>query len=322
METLVINLAGTIITVGVQILVLLLTAPLLQGIIKKIKARWQCRQGPGIFQMYFDLWKYLHKDEVVSEHASWLYRCYPWITFATVLVAGLLVPLLSTHTPLGFAGDILVVIGLLALMRFFTALAGLEGASAFGGMGSSREMALAAVIEPAMLLGFFVIALEVGSTNLGRVVETLNGAGLGAITPAHVLTSLALIVVAIAETGRIPVDNPDTHLELTMIHEGMLLEYSGRSLGLMFWGAAVKQLLILSLLANIFFPWGVPTEWSPLELAWYLPIFLGKVILLGGLLACIETALTKMRFFKVPELLSASFMLSLLGLISLFVVRN
>lgn len=316
------QLAVTLVTAILQLLILLLAAPLVNGIIKKIKARWQCRRGPGILQMYYDLWKFMRKDEVVSEHASWLYRCYPWVTFAAILAAGLLVPLVTTRTPLGFGGDFLLVIGLLALVRFFTALAGLEGASAFGGMGSSREMALSTVIEPAMMLGFFVIALEVQSTNLGRVVETLAGSGLGAISPAYVLTFVALIVVVVAETGRIPVDNPDTHLELTMVHEGMLLEYSGRSLGLMFWGAAMKQLIVLSLLANIFFPWGVPATWSPLEVALAIPVFLFKVILLGALLACIETAFTKMRLFKLPELLGASFMLSLMALVSLFVVRG
>ncbi|MFZ3173106.1 MAG: NADH-quinone oxidoreductase subunit H [Carboxydocellales bacterium] len=316
------NLVITLVTAVLQILLLLLAAPLVNGVIKKVKARWQCRRGPGILQMYYDLWKYLRKDEVVSEHASWLYRCYPWVTFAAILTAGLLIPLVTTRLPLGFGGDLLVVIGLFALIRFFTALAGLEAASAFGGMGSSREMALSTVIEPAMMLGFFVIALEAQSTNLGQIVESLAKAGLGAISPAYLLTFIALMVVVVAETGRVPLDNPDTHLELTMVHEGMLLEYSGRSLGLMFWGAAIKQLLVLSLLANIFFPWGVPATWAPLEILVALPVFLLKVLALGAMLACIETAFAKMRLFKVPELLGASLMLSLMALISLFVVRN
>ncbi|HEX3031902.1 MAG TPA: NADH-quinone oxidoreductase subunit H [Bacillota bacterium] len=311
--------ASVIVQSLIQIIVLVVLAPFLQGVIKKIKARWQCRSGPGIMQSYYDLWKLLRKDEVISEHTSWLFPWYPWITIGGILAVGLLVPVISSTLPLGFAGDLLLVVGLLALVRFVTALAGIEAGSAFGGMGSSREMALAVVIEPAMVLSLLVLAIETKTTNLGQMVDSFAQMGFGVVLPGNIMVFLALLVVVIAETGRIPVDNPDTHLELTMIHEGMLLEYSGRSLGLMFLAAQIKQLVMVTVIMNLFFPWGLAADWQAGSLLGGLVLLLLKVVCFGALLATIETAFNKIRLFRVPELLGASFVLSLLGLMSMLV---
>ena len=215
----------------------MLLAPLLQGLIKKLKARLQNRIGPPLLQSYYEIWKDMKKDAVISEHASWLTRFTPYIAWATIVTAGLLVPNIAIDAPLGFAGDVLMVVYLFGMARFFTALAGLDSGSAFGGMGSSREMAIGAIIEPALLLAIFGSCLAGKTTKIGQIALSVAQQQWDFIDPAYGLAVLAMLVVVLAETGRIPVDNPDTHLELTMIHEAMLLEYSGRYLGLMMWAA-------------------------------------------------------------------------------------
>jgi len=305
-----------------QVAFMLLLAPLLSGIIKKIKAFWQCRRGPGVLQVYYDIFKYLRKDTVVSEHTSWIFLANPYISLGAVLVVATLVPVLAVRAPLGFTGDFILLVYLLAVARFFTALAGLDAGSAFGGMGSSREMAVSAMVEPALVMAFFSVAVRVQSTNLSQVVESLAGKGWQVITPGHLLAIVAFFVVVIAETGRIPVDNPDTHLELTMIHEGMLLEYSGKPLGLLLWAASVKQLLVLTLMANIFFPWGLAEGLNGAEILVSLIVYLIKIVILGAGLAVVETSLAKVRLFKVPELLGASFMLSVLAVAANFMLRG
>jgi formate hydrogenlyase subunit 4 len=295
-------------------------APLVSGIIKKAKAFFQSRRGPSVFQPYYDLIKRFRKDSVVSEHASWLFRATPYIVFAAVATAALLTPTYTTFLPLGFAGDIIALVYLFALARFFTALAGLEAGSAFGGMGSSREMVVSALAEPSMMLAVFSVALTAGSISLGPAVEGLAKSGIDLINPAHVLAFGALFVVALAETGRIPVDNPATHLELTMIHEGMILEYSGRGLALIEWASSAKQLIFFSLLGNLFIPVGMGMRdgFSALFLSLFL--FSLKVFVLAFAIAVIESSLAKLRFFRVPELLGASFVLSLAALVTFYIV--
>lgn len=297
----------------IQLLLFLLFAPLLQGIIKKTKARLQNRIGPGIFQPYYDLLKYLKKEAVISQHASWLTRVTPYLAFALTLAAGLLVPAFMVNPPLAIAGDVLLVVYLLGMVRFFTALAALDAGSSFGGMGSSREMALSAAAEPALLLSVFAVLVSARTTHLGGVVEHLLESGWNWLDPSFDLAFLAMLIVAITETGRIPVDNPDTHLELTMVHEGMLLEYSGRYLGLMTWAAQIKQMLILTLFVNLFFPSGLADNWTSLFSA--LPIYLLKLTGMGILLALIETFYAKIRLFKVPKLLWSSMVLSFLAIL-------
>lgn len=309
-----------------QALLVLAAAPLLNGLIKRAKARWQMRRGPGVLQPYFDLFKFLQKDDVRSEHSSWLFVLTPYVYFGAALTAALLLPTAVAHAPLA-AGDLLVVVGLLALGRFFLILAGLDTGSAFGGMGSSREATFGALIEPALLAGLVGVAARVGTTDPAALAAVGAARGLALIGPAHLLAFAALLIVAIAETGRIPVDNPDTHLELTMVHEGMLLEYSGPSLALLTWGALLRQLVVLTLLANIFVPWGIATSASPSSagldataIAAGLLVYLLKLGALGLLLATVETAYAKLRIFRVPELLGTAFAVALLAVVAGYLV--
>ena len=306
-----------------QIFFIIALAPLFSGIMKKVKSFFQIRKGPGILQPYYDLFKLIKKDSVVSNNVSWIFHAAPIISFVAVLAAGLLIPIYITQLPLGFAGDLIVVIYLFALARFFTALASLDAGSSFGGMGGSREMFIAALVEPALMLSIFAVALNVGSTNLGFISQTVSDMGIDAMSPYQILAFVALFIIAIAETGRIPVDNPATHLELTMIHEAMILEYSGRQLAIVELGAMIKQLLIFSLLANIFFPWGIASDGAGAsELVMALLVYMIKILVIGISMAVVETSTAKWRLFRLPELLSISLMLSFLALVSFIIVKG
>jgi formate hydrogenlyase subunit 4 len=291
----------------------LAVAPLLNGVIKRSKAGWQNRRGPGVLQPWFDIWKYLGRESVESQHTSWIYRWAPYVYFGAHLAAAGLVPTLMLASPLSGVGDVILLVGLLSLARFALSLAALDTASNFGGMGTSRELAFAALVEPAMMIALFAIAIPVGSTELGTLMS-------GGPSIARLLALGALFIVAVAETGRIPVDNPDTHLELTMAHEGMLLEYSGRPLGLLLWATHVKQIVILSLLGGLLFPWGMAAEASAPALAIGLGSYLIKLVLLGLALALVESANVKLRVFRVPELLGAASLLGLLSVASIYLV--
>lgn len=229
-----------------------------------------------------------------------------------------MVPMVTTPAPLNLFGGALALVGLMALGRFFLALAGLDPASAFGGMGSSREMTLAAIAEPAMMLSIFTVAITAGSTNLSQIVARSAAAPWQLLTPSHVLAFAALFIVLLAETGRIPVDNPATHLELTMIHEAMVLEYSGRYLALVEWAAAVKQLVLMMLLSNIFFATGLAAEWSLWGAIVGVGILLIKLLGLAAAVVLVEFTNAKLRLFRVPDLLSVAFVLAALALISIF----
>ena len=222
-----------------------------------MKARLQVRRGPGILQPYQELLKLFRKGMVIPETASWIFDATPYVVFATAAIAGLMVPMVSAEAPLGLFGGVLAVVYLLGLGRFFLALGGLDTGSSFGGLGSSREMTIAALAEPAMMLAVFTVAIGANSTSLTEVARTSVGTTWHFLAPAQMLACAALFLVLIAETGRIPVDNPATHLELTMIHEAMILEYSGPYLGLIEWGAWIKQLLLMTLMINCFLPVGL-----------------------------------------------------------------
>jgi formate hydrogenlyase subunit 4 len=301
-----------------QLALLLALAPLITGCIRNWKARLQNRRGPRIWQPYFDLVKFLRKDMVISEHASWVFSAAPYVVFITALLVGLMVPLVNTQAPLSLFGGVLAVVGLLALGRFFMALGGLDPASAFGGMGSSREMTIAAIAEPALMLAIFTVAITAGSTDLSHIVTVAQQSGWDLLNPARLMAFAALFIVLLAETGRVPIDNPSTHLELTMIHEAMLLEYSGRHLALMEWGASIKQLVLMAILVNIFLPIGLVTDNSATMLGLGLAIFLVKILLLSAAVTLVETVNAKLRLFRVPDLLSAAFVLATLALLSTF----
>ncbi|MEK7706802.1 MAG: NADH-quinone oxidoreductase subunit H, partial [Verrucomicrobiota bacterium] len=285
------------IAIVLQTLLLLLLAPLVSGCIKNWKAKLQNRRGPRIWQPYFDIVKFLRKDMVISEHASWVFSAAPYVVFISSLLVGLMVPMLTTQAPLSLFGGALAVIGLLALGRFFLALGGLDPASAFGGMGSSREMTISAIAEPALMLAIFTVAITAGSTDLSHIVAAGQGSSMKLLNPAHLMAFAALFIVLLAETGRIPVDNPATHLELTMIHEAMLLEYSGRYLAFMEWGASIKQLVLMTLLVNIFLPVGLAVDGSVASLGLALGVFLFKIVVLSGAVVVGETVNAKLRLF-------------------------
>ena len=307
--------------IALQTNLLLLLAPLVTGCIRNWKAKLQNRQGPRIWQPYADLIKFLRKDMVISEHASWVFSLAPYTVFLSALLAGLLVPTVSTQAPLSLFGGVLALVGLLALGRFLLALGGLDPGSAFGGMGSSREMTIAAIAEPAMMLAIFTVAIGAGSTDLSRILQATQGPTWSLLNPTHVMAFAALFIVLLAEAGRIPVDNPATHLELTMIHEAMLLEYSGRYLAFIEWGASVKQLVLMTLLVNIFLPVGIAHSLAPAALGIGLAAYVAKVLALAGAVVLVETTNAKLRLFRVPDLLSAAFVLATLALLSTFLFQ-
>lgn len=304
-----------------QTALLLLLAPLLSGVIKNWKAKLQNRRGPPVWQDYLDLRKFLGKDMVISEHCSWIFAATPYVVFLSAVCAGLLAPMITALAPMSLFGGALALVGLMALGRFFLALGGLDPGSAFGGMGSSREMTIAAIAEPAMMLAIFTVAISAGSTNLSQIVLASAQPSWRFLDPAHALAFAAMFIVLIAETGRIPVDNPATHLELTMIHEAMLLEYSGRYLALLEWGASIKQLVLMALLANIFFPVGLAAETTVSACAMGLLLFVLKLAGLATAVVLVEFTNAKLRLFRVPDLLSAAFILATLALVSTFLFR-
>lgn len=304
-----------------QVVLALLLAPGLVGLVRWLKARLQNRRGAPPWLPYFELGKLFGKEVVMSHNASWLFHFAPYIVFASTVAVTFLVPLIAAPLPFDNVGDLLVVVYLLLLGTFFLALAGLDPGTAFGGMGASREMTVAAIAEPTIALSIFGLALGAGSTNLGRIVtETLAHPGV-AISPGHLLAFAALFIVTLAETGRLPVDNPATHLELTMIHEAMILEYSGRYLALIEWAAWLKLLVFFSLLSNLFLPWGLATALTPAALIIAVVTLIIKLAVLGVVVAVVETRIAKLRLFRVPELLGVSFVLALLAVTSSFLLK-
>ena len=296
-----------------QAALLLALAPLLRGLIKKMKAAFQTRQGPPLLQGYYDLAKLLRKEPVRSDVSSWVFVAGPRVYFATAVAATMLVPVALAGAPLEAAGGILVLVGLLALGRFALASAALDTGSPFGGMGASREMTVAALAEPALMLGLFTVALWGGSLNLGTLVRTTAERGLS-VHPSDLLAAAALFIVLIAEAGRVPVDNPATHLELTMIHEAMVLEYSGADLALVEWASALKELLFMTVLVNLFLPLGLAASPDPWPLAIASGLYLAKVFLLAVAVTIVEVTNAKLRLFRVPELMAASLGLGFLAL--------
>ena len=305
-----------------QMLLVLGLAPLLVGFVRKVKARLLRRQGPPLIQPYRDLIRLLRKDLVLATSASWLFRAIPYLIFAATWVAAALVPTFATGLMFSWSADLIVIIALLGLARFFLALAGLDVGTSFGGIGSSREVMIASLAEPAMLMIVFTLALAAGSTQLSTMAEYL-ASGEAGLRFSLGLALIALIIVAIAENARIPVDNPATHLELTMVHEAMVLEYSGRHLALIDLSAELKLLLYVSLIACLFMPWGIAAPDVGLEaLLIGVIAYIAKLTAGGFLLAVFETSIAKMRVFRVPEFLGVALMLALLATLLLFVSRS
>jgi formate hydrogenlyase subunit 4 len=296
-------------------------APLLSGVTRKIRARLLRRRGPSVVQPYRDLLKLIRKEAVVAESASWLFRVAPYVIFATTWVAAALVPTFATGLTLSAAADLIVIVALLGTARFLLALAGLDVGTSFGGIGSSREMMFASLAEPAMLMAVFTLSLFAGSTQLSSISAYMQGPHAG-LSISIALALVALVIVSIGENARIPVDNPATHLELTMVHEAMILEYSGRHLAVIEAAASLKLLLYLSLIACVFTPWGTAVAGaSASAYVVGLGAYAAKLMASAFLLVLFETATAKMRVFRVPEFLGVALMLGLLGTILLFVSR-
>lgn len=299
----------------VQAVLFVALAPLLAGWLKCCKCRLQNRKSPPLFQPYRDLIKLTQKQPVVATQASWLFTIAPYIIFSATVLAASVVPLIAVDMPTSASADVIVMVGFFAFARFFLALAGLDIGTAFGGMGSSREMTISSLAEPAMLMAIFTLTMTASTTNLSLAIDHVLQEGL-VLRPSFVFALFAMILVAIAETGRVPVDNPATHLELTMIHEAMILEYSGRHLALIEWASQLKLMLYGVLIANIFFPWGIAESFTLQALINGLLAIGGKLAVLGLFLAISETLLAKMRLFRIQEYLGFAYLLGLLGMLS------
>jgi formate hydrogenlyase subunit 4 len=306
----------------VQMTLILLLSPLLTGLVRKVKARLQRRRGPSLLQPYRDLRRLIGKETVVADSASWLFRVVPYFVFATTWVAAALVPSFAANLMFSWSGDLIAITALLGSARFALALAGMDIGTSFGGIGSSREMMIASLAEPAMLMLVFSIALIVGSTQLSTIAETMLTGHVG-LRVSLAMALIALIIVALAENGRVPVDNPATHLELTMVHEAMVLEYSGRHLAMIELAAALKLTLYIAMIVCVFLPVGMangPADPIPDVIggmAWLVKMAAG-----GIALGVAETSAAKMRVFRVPNFLGAALMLGLLGVLLLFVSRG
>ncbi|TDC61809.1 formate hydrogenlyase [Actinomadura sp. GC306] len=300
-----------------QVLLVAAGAPLLVGVMRQVRARLEGRAGAGVAQPWRDLRKLLRKEPITPHGTGVLFRAAPLVLAGTALVAAAVVPLVTTASPLDGIADLFAVIALLALGTVFLALAGLDTATAFGGMGASREMVVLALVEPTILLAVFAVSARVGSTNLGEIVTATLHDPQSVVSPVSLLAAVALAIVTIAETGRIPVDNPSTHLELTMIHEAMVLEYAGPDLALVEWASAMRLTVLLGLFAGLFAPWGIAGT-SLLMLPVAIAAFAAKVVVLGAALAAGEVFMAKLRMFRVPELLAGSFLMALLAVAASF----
>lgn len=307
------------VTQGAQMTLVLILAPALVGLVRKVKALLLRRQGPPISQPYRDILRLLRKDVVLARNASWLFRVAPYMIFAATWVAAALVPTFAGGLMFSWSADLIAIIALLGAARFFLALAGLDVGTSFGGIGSSREAMIATLAEPALIMIVFTLALLAGSTQLSAVSEFMASTNVG-LRVSLALALFGLIIVALAENARVPVDNPATHLELTMVHEAMVLEYSGRHLAVIEVAAALKLLLYISLIACIFAPWGIADSSAPVgDYALGIVLYLIKIAGAGIALAVFETSIAKMRVFRVSEFLGIALMLGLLGALLRFV---
>jgi formate hydrogenlyase subunit 4 len=299
---------------ALEIVAALALAPLLAGWVGQCRAWLQNRKGPGLLQPYRMLHKLFNKDSVLAAHASPLFRTAPYVIFGCMTLACGIVPTLSTDLPLSPAADAIALVGLFALARVFAALAAMDIGTAFGSLGARREMLIGFLAEPALLMVFFTAALISDSTSLTAIVRTLSAREIG-IQPSLALAAVALVMVALAENARVPVDNPATHLELTMVHEALILEYSGRHLALVEWAAALKLFAYACIGMALFAPWGLAHAQAPAALVFALPVLVAKLATAGSLLALLETVSAKLRIFRVPEFLGMAFLLAVIAML-------
>lgn len=312
------EVAGAVVASLAQMAVVVVGAPYLTGLMRQVRARMEGRVGAGIGQPARDLRKLMTKEATRPEGSSWVFGAAPVVLMATAVFLAAVVPFVSTLTPVAGASDLFAVVAVLMLGTVALTLAGLDTGTAFGGMGSSREVTVLALAEPTILLAVFALSVRVGSSDLGDIVEGTLSAPGQLFWPASLLAAVAFAVVIVAETGRLPVDNPSTHLELTMMHEAMVLEYSGRDLALVELASATRLAILLGLGVNLFVPWGVATSLSPVALGLGVVALVVKVSLLGAALAAFEVFMAKLRLFRVPELLAGSLLFALLAVAASF----
>lgn len=301
---------------ALQVVLVLVGAPLLTGFVRSIRARIEGRKGPPITQPLRDLRKLFHKATALPEHSSWVYRLAPLVLMSSALLVAAIAPFVSTHSPFDPVGDLFTVVYLLLLGAAALALGGLDPGTAFGGMGASREMTIAALAEPAILLAIFSLSIPAESSNLSQIVETSLDDPSRLATPTGLLALAAFGIVLLAETGRLPVDNPSTHLELTMIHEAMVLEYAGPDLALVELASSMRLLIFSGLLACLFFPWGVDRSGTLGSVAFGIVAFGAKLSVIAAVLAVFEAHTAKLRLFRVPELLALAFVLAFMAVVS------
>lgn len=297
----------------VQCILVPALSPLCIGVIKKFKAKLQNRQGASIVQPYRDLWKLFHKDEIISSDASWVFLHAPFVVFVVTLIVGASIPLVVSFFPYTMTSDILIIVYTLAIGTFFLALAGMDTGGAFGGFGSSREMTVSALAEGGFIFSLLTMAFVAGSTNVFVISNVLASASNVSLLPI-LLSLMGFFIVLLAETARFPFDNPATHLELTMIHEAMILEYSGKRLALMEWASANKLLIFCALGANLFFPWGIAQSADVGSVVTSIGVFGVKMLIFCGCIAAIESSMAKIRLFRLPDLLIISFILNCIAI--------
>jgi formate hydrogenlyase subunit 4 len=313
-----IETVGAVVASLVQVAVVVIGAPYLTGLMRQVRARMEGRAGPGIGQPTRDLRKLMRKEATRPEGSSWVFGAAPVVLMATAVFLAAVIPFISTVSPVAGASDLFAVVAILMLGTVSLTLAGLDTGTAFGGMGASREVTVLALAEPTILLAVFALSVRVGSSDLADIVEGTLASPNQLFWPASLLAAVAFAVVIVAEAGRLPVDNPATHLELTMMHEAMVLEYSGRDLAMVELASAMRLTILLGLGANLFVPWGVATSVDPAELLVGVVALAAKVCLLGAALAAFEVFMAKLRLFRVPELLAGSLLFALLAVSASF----
>lgn len=312
------DIFSSIFIVVLQFGIILFGAPLVRGSVRTLKARMQNRKGPPLSQGYFDLIKLFQKESVASHNSSFITQIAPWVIFGATATAALFIPVIFYLSPLWFSSDIILIVYLLALATFFMALGGLDAGSAFGGMGSSREVMIYSLSEPAIMLSIFAVAHASGSTNLSVIISRLANHPSSIFQISSLFAFLAFFIIMVAENKRVPVDNPSTHLELTMVHEAMILEYSGRQLALIEWAGAIKLMIFFTLIANIFFPLGLAGSFTAVAIAVAVALFIFKIFLFVFAVSLLESSIAKLRLFRLPDFLSIAFALALIALVSSF----
>lgn len=303
-----------------QAVVLIAVSPLMTGIIRKIKAAYQGKVGPGIFQPYHDLAKLFRKGRLTGKDHTWLFKAIPYMCLASMVILSLMVPFVYTGILSPF-GDLITLVYLFTLFRFAMVLGGLEGGSVFGGMGSSREMMMSVLIEPALLLSIMALSvLTGGSTNMSDISLNIAEMGFDALGPTLILAVTSFMMTLLAENARVPFDNPATHLELTMVHEAMILEYSGKKLGMMELSSEIRLTLFMAMISSMFLPWGIATEITPSAILIATAVAIAKMLFIAVVIATVESVTAKYRLFKTPNLLTISFILSLLAMVSVYIL--